>query len=406
MTFVDHMTIPARSGSPDTPLSAAAALPGRMRVAWVGVEPTPYHLPLLRRLAAEPRLDLHLFFCARQVNQQWSLEADYASLTDTARSGPSYCFRGLYYNPAILRALRREPWDAVVLGGYAQWTMRAALAVALARRIPFLILSDNQLLRPRPRLKTALKRALLFPMLRRCGAAVGVGRLAKEYWEWVGVPPQRVFTVPYCSHLDQFRLSERTRRELRDHARRELGLSGDRLVGLYVGRLAKVKGVDQLLSGLAGMQEHERPEIVIAGDGPERSAWQRLAARRSLPVRFLGARQNAELPPLYAAADFFVLPSRDEPWGIVVSEAMAAGLPVVLSSQVGAAYDLLDGESNGFLVRHSGAAAWTDALRRCLRQRAELPAMGRRSQAIAAGWTCAAAAEEFLRALDVAVHRV
>jgi len=372
-------------------------------VAWIGVEPTPYHLPLLKELCASERLELEVFFCARQVNQRWQVSEDYQRLTAALPSTRSYRLGGLYFNPSILQALRRKPWDAVVLGGYAHWTMRAAIALALVRRIPFLILSDSQRLRRRSWATRWAKRALLFPWLRQCGAAIGVGRLACDYWRYVGVPPERIFTVPYPSHLEQFQIDDARRGELRRQTRRELGIAEGELIGLYVGRLDGVKGVDLLLEGQAQLPAAERPRLLIVGDGPQREALQASAARLALPVQFLGFRQNTELLPLYAAADFFVLPSRDEPWGIVVSEAMAAGLPAVLSDQVGAAYDLLDEPQNGYWVRGGQPADWAAALQRCVRQRAALPAMGRQSQAIVAAWTCAAGADQFMQALNAAL---
>src|SRR6185295_13276085 len=107
----------------------------------------------------------------------------------------------------------------------------------------------------------------------------------------------------------------------------------------------------------------EAPWLVLVGDGPESKSLRELASARNLRrVRFAGSREPSELPGIYAAADLFVLPSRHEPWGVVVNEAMAAGLPVVLSDRVGAAPDLLVDGANGRLFPAGDAGRLADAI--------------------------------------------
>jgi glycosyltransferase involved in cell wall biosynthesis len=127
------------------------------------------------------------------------------------------------------------------------------------------------------------------------------------------------------------------------------------------------------------------------------------AEEKNLPVTFLGFRQNHELPALLTAADFFVLPSCHEPWGVVVSEAMACGLPVLLSDRVGAAYDLLEDRRNGFLVPYASDEAWRNALQACAIEPQKLGAMGSRSREMVRGWTCQRATEQFSHLLAVAL---
>ncbi|HKI01271.1 MAG TPA: glycosyltransferase, partial [Thermoanaerobaculia bacterium] len=97
-----------------------------------------------------------------------------------------------------------------------------------------------------------------------------------------------------------------------------------------------------------GRLDQEDVWLVLAGDGPERPALERQAGER---VRFPGYVPYPELPGLYAAADLFVHPAREERWGVSVQEALACGLPVVASSRVGAAFDLIAPGGNGFLYQ-------------------------------------------------------
>src|SRR5690606_20177001 len=136
----------------------------------------------------------------------------------------------------------------------------------------------------------------------------------------------------------------------RAQLREELGIPDGRLCGVYVGRFIRVKGVDILLQGLAQTPPALRPHMLLAGDGPMRSQLEELVSALDRPVSCLGFRRTDELPEIYSAADFCALPSREEPWGVVVNEAQICRLPVLLSEQVGAAYDLLRDGENGFMV--------------------------------------------------------
>lgn len=144
--------------------------------------------------------------------------------------------------------------------------------------------------------------------------------------------------------------------------------------------------------------------LLVAGDGPERPALEGFAAERLAGrVRFLGYVPYPELPALYGAADLFVHPAREERWGVSVAEALAAGLPVVASSRVGAARDLLAAGINGFTYETGDDA---DLARRIGQALALDPEEVRStSDAILPRWGYAAAWRTLLAAAARAVSR-
>jgi glycosyltransferase involved in cell wall biosynthesis len=368
------------------------------RIAWLGVEPTPYFLPLFNRLCGGDEVDLHFFFCHRGLSQPWSLDgADLLGqpLQSRLRAAIAKPASG----PELVGRLFRERWDGAVICGYHRLMMKLGIAACILRGVPFLIQGDTQDLLPCSPLKRAARRIALRPILRRCRGALGVGGLSMQYWERLGVQKASVMLLPYASHLEYYVQRRADSQETRQETRNSLGISADRVVGLFVGRLVGVKGVDLLLDGLRLLPPSGRPTLLVVGDGPERANLERAAVEAKLPVKFLGFREAHELPPLFAAADFFLMPSRVEPWGIVLAEAMASGLAVVASDQVGAAYDLLEEGQNGFLVREGSAEAWSDALQRCFSERDRLATMGRQSSEIARQWTCRRSVQLFLTAV-------
>lgn len=146
-------------------------------------------------------------------------------------------------------------------------------------------------------------------------------------WQVATVPPGypgKVYLLPN-SLVPQPKLTPERRRELRDG----LGAGDDDFVVGAVGRLVHGKGFDVLLRAFEAAQL-PRGRLVIVGDGTERGALRRLAGRR---VHFTGFRRDAK--DLYQAFDLFVSPSRSEPFGRVIVEALDGGVPVIATDALG-----------------------------------------------------------------------
>lgn len=121
---------------------------------------------------------------------------------------------------------------------------------------------------------------------------------------------------------------------------------------LYVGRLAREKNLEALIRSFAAARARgSQSSLVLVGDGPLRRRLEDQVRQAGLEpwVQFAGLKSTTELLPYYAFARSFVLPSRREPWGLVVNEALAAGLPVIVSNRCGCAGDLVAHGINGFL---------------------------------------------------------
>jgi glycosyltransferase involved in cell wall biosynthesis len=141
---------------------------------------------------------------------------------------------------------------------------------------------------------------------------------------------------------------------------------------LYVGRLSPEKNVDGLIRAYAQYRRQGGAwDLVLAGHGAQRAVLEELARKLNLErhVIFTGMKSTDELPPLYAFASCFVLPSTREPWGLVVNEALASGLPVIVSQRCGCAADLVHNGDNGFLFDPREAGG----LEACLLQISSLP---------------------------------
>jgi glycosyltransferase involved in cell wall biosynthesis len=193
--------------------------------------------------------------------------------------------------------------------------------------------------------------------VKRVDAVFAYGSLAAQYASELGAPVGRIVIGTNAIDCPRF-FGQPGRREAK---RRELGADGKVLV-LYSGQLIQRKGLDVVIQALSEVQE--QAELLVIGDGPDRKLLEEAAAR-IVPgrVHFLGHRPYDELPGLYAASDILVMPSEIEVWGLVLNEAMAAGLPVISSTTAGATADLVVGRRTGFAVPPRDVKSWAVALR-------------------------------------------
>jgi len=149
--------------------------------------------------------------------------------------------------------------------------------------------------------------------------------------------------------------------------------------------------------------EDSRLLLVVAGEGPERGPLLARAAELGVRLVLVGDVDWERIVELYAAADVFALLSEREPWAVVVNEAAACSLPLVLSDRVGAAHDLLREGENGRLVVAGDVGAAASAVRELASSPELRRSWGTRSRELAADWGYGPSVEGFLEAVREAV---
>jgi glycosyltransferase involved in cell wall biosynthesis len=255
----------------------------------------------------------------------------------------------LLLNRGVGRALTAAAPDSIVCGGYNYLASWQALIWARARRIPFLLWSESnsQDLRHGHVLVEFLKRKFL----QHCSGFVVPGRSAREYLRAHKIDENLIHTAPNAVDNDFFTAAATAARQSAAIHRREFRLP-DRYF-LFAGRLVREKGVFELLSAYAKLDARVRQQVglVFVGDGTARAKLEEQAASIAPGVvRFVGFAQREQLAAYYALAELLILPTHTDPWGLVVNEAMACGLPVILSRVAGCAADLLKENWNGLLI--------------------------------------------------------
>lgn len=163
----------------------------------------------------------------------------------------------------------------------------------------------------------------------------------KDAFRHYGMPEERIFLSPMMVNNAKFAYHQ-TR-------------SGNKFTFLYVGRIVAVKNVELMIKAfLIKFKDNENVELRIVGTG-DLLVNLRDEYGFNKNVLFEGAKYGKDLIEAYRSANVFVLPSSYEPWGLVVNEAMCASLPVIVSDQVGAAWDLVQGRNTGFIFKYDDA---------------------------------------------------
>ena len=158
-------------------------------------------------------------------------------------------------------------------------------------------------------------------------------------------------------------------------------------VVLYSGKLINKKRPSDLLRAFEYVSKTQKAVLVYVGAGSLEPDLKQYAETKHLPVVFAGFRNQTELPKWFAIADVFALPSGEEPWGLVVNEAMCFSLPVVASDQVGATGDLVRGGVNGFVFPTGDARSLSEHLQLLLSDPALRARFGQKSRKIIEHWS-------------------
>jgi glycosyltransferase involved in cell wall biosynthesis len=379
-----------------------------MRLAVLTLVQAPYWEPLYHRLHQTPGLSLRvLLLQGRDSLRGWSDRKPSYPAVQLPCLTPEWLYplpvAGVI-NRGLEGELRAFQPDCIVLHGYSYLAHLQAARWAIRHEVPYLLWGDSNAHTSRGPLPV-LKDAWLDYFCRHAAGALAIGASSREFWSRYGIPAERQFWSPLTVDNDFFAREARSWRGRRGELRQQLGLPPGRLL-LYAGRLAPTKNLERLLHALARHRASSgRPlNLALVGDGPERSRLERLIGELRLDGVFrFGFQKQQELAKFYALADALVLPSLYEPWGLVVNEAMAAGLPVLVAHSAGCRPDLVEEGGNGFSFDETDTAAVAGALDRFSQlDDADLERMGARSAERISHWTIEQSVEGFHQGLRAA----
>jgi glycosyltransferase involved in cell wall biosynthesis len=323
-----------------------------MKIGVVTVIPTPYRDAYWGALAREPGIDLHVFYCAvakddRPWEITWPMDFPHTVLPGInilRKLGPD---ASLFWNRGLPRALCRAGCDALLVAGYNHVTMLQAIRFARRHHMPWYMMCESYYHPAASAVKRMFKEYFLKRLLASSAGGLPTGRQAAAYLQRYGCDHH--FLLPNVPDLVRLREQVDAARDGREDFKRTQGIHARRVI-LFAGRLIPRKRVRLLIEAFAAAPLDDT-QLVILGDGPERAGLEGCVHKHGLGERVLfgGFVQPEMMPDWYAAADGFVLPS-SETWGVVAVEAIAAGLPTIVTDHVGCHPDVMLGPDCGVVI--------------------------------------------------------
>ncbi len=366
----------------------------RRRIAFIDYFPTHYRRRMYEELA--DRLEVDFYFFADERERYWNRKLTLATDARIRRVElRRWRIGGQAVMPGMALALSHRRYDAVVKSLNGKLMLPLTFATAKARRVPF-VLWTGMWMHPQTTAHR-VSRPLTDAIYRRAEAIVPYGDHVRDFvLRTPGVRPEKVFVAGQAVEGERFEAVPRAEDD------------GSPPEFVYVGQFEERKGLSYLL-GAVELLGDTPLRLSLVGNGSQ-EAELRARADGGKRVSLRGFVPQAELPRVLCEARALVLPSvttalDKEPWGLVVNEAMHAGLPVVTTDSVGAAAGgLVRDGANGFVVPERSAEALAGAIRRLAEDPALAERLGRRAREDVQRYTHARMAEAFASAVEYAIE--
>jgi glycosyltransferase involved in cell wall biosynthesis len=367
-----------------------------VRVALLTEIIAPYRIPVFNALARQEGIHLHVIFLAETdpTQRQWLLYKDEIEFSYEVL--PAWRWRRggwhILLNVGMSSALDRFHPDSILCGGYNHPAFWEALVWSKFHHARFAawIESTGRDQRSSGILAEVLKRWFV----RNCSSFAVPGKSSFDYVRSMGIPAERIHTAPNAVDIRRFAALARSVRDREEQSRAELGLPLRYF--LYAGRIVPEKGVFHLLQAYTELAPDVRSRVglVFVGEGAAKSELMNASARvRPGTVVFPGFAQRDQLAAIYALAEALIFPTLSDPWGLVVNEAMACGLPIIATDVAGCTADLVQDGENGYVVPAANAGKLAEAMANFGRDPQLAARMGERSARLIEGFSpesCAA----------------
>lgn len=277
-------------------------------------------------------------------------------------AGKKTGFNTVYLRPVFIRGegafclgawkyLKEYKNDIIVIGGYSTPTGMSCIEYLRFHNIPFILNCDGGMKKEKDWL-----RPLKTHFIKSASAYLSTGKMCDEYLLAYGAKKNRIARYPFTS-VRKTDLCETCDVAKRRQLRKQLGIKEGNMV-LYVGQFIHRKGIDVLLKAVRGLEDtavvlaggENIADFIDKGNFSDELDCESLCREEYGHCRAIGFKSFSELIYYYQAADVFVLPTREDIWGLVVNEAMAMGTPVITTTKCVAGCELIRDGENGFLV--------------------------------------------------------
>ena len=311
---------------------------------------TPYAHARYKAIAGQKDVELVVLYQAETNKfRKWKLDNKDVSFKSEVLKNvsiplfPQTAF-SLSFNWDVYRRLKFHNPDRIIMCGWESLTIIFTIIYAKLHKKE-IILSSGSTKYEKSVLRTLTKPYVRL-LLKFFNGFISYGTAATEYLRSLGVTKE---ITPFYNSVDNEFFREIAANIDTRKTKTNYDFSQHSKLIIFSGRLVEIKCVDMLINVFHKLcNEFSDIELLIVGYGPEEQNLRKVAGD-STKVHFLGNKSMDDLAELYAISDILALPSKSEPWGLVVNEAMVCGCAVVVSDACGSSRDLIKG--NGLVFK-------------------------------------------------------
>jgi len=345
--------------------------------------PNPYRIPLFNEINkqfSEMQVKLKVVFGSEGYKRRMfhldlnEIKFDFEILDDKAHTFSEDGEKTLFFYRGLLKLLRREKPDAVIVAGFSSATMQVLLYKILSGT-PYIIYSGS--IETKSRNTSFLRKLQRSLLLKSSNAFVVYGNMAKQYLVNAGASENKIFIGRNTVDTTFFADNTSAIRKAKPNNNTKTHFT-------YVGYLVPRKNVKVLLEAIKIVAAERKDFCLdILGDGISRPELEKYVVDNNLSahVIFHGFRQKEELPEFFARSSGFLFQTGFDIWGLVLNEAMAAGLPCISSPNAGATFDLIKEGETGFKIDFDDSRKAAEKITWLIDNKAEAAAMGQRASA-------------------------
>lgn len=369
-----------------------------MNFAIVTTHPIQYYAPLFQLLAKRETINLKVFYTWNPATTnthdpgfgkkvEWDIPLlegyPYTFVANTSHKPGSSHFRGII-NPTLIKEISAWGANAILVFG---WSYHSHLQVLryFKGKIPVYFRGDSHLLNERPNLKTIARRIFLRWVYSYIDYALYVGENNKQYFLVHGLQERQLLFAPHAIDNKRFisHAEEYTKQAYK--WRERLGVQPSETIFLYAGKLEPTKNPFLLLQAFIALSK-PNTHLIFVGNGALGDKLKQ-AAHPYKNIHFIDFQNQSQMPIVYRLGNIFVLPSKGETWGLAVNEAMACGLPILVSDKVGCAIDLVKPGCNGYIFQSGKQADLIEKMQLILQSKNNLEKMSKHSEEIIKNWS-------------------
>ncbi len=332
------------------------------KLAIIITHPIQYYSPLFKLISERNKIKIKVFYTWEQSQEKvfdkkfgkeikWDIPLlkgyDYTFVKNIAKKQGSGHFKGVI-NPTLIKEIENWEADAVLVFGWNHQSHFKAMRY-FKSKIPIYFRGDSTLLDEKNEIKTILRRIWLKFVYRYIDYAFYVGTNNKKYYLKHGKKEKQLFFAPHAIDNERFSDENNKHTEEAKKWRLELGYKEKDIVIIFVGKFEQKK--DPLIV-IEAAKKLKNINFLFVGNGELEQEMKKKAFNLK-NILFLPFQNQSKIPIVYRLGNIFILPSKgpNETWGLGVNEAMACGLPIIVSDKVGCAADLVNNETNGYVFK-------------------------------------------------------